>query len=160
MCDVLKELYQEVFNESFTFDLSNRIKMQKMVYILENLGVHIGEYGFVWAEYGPYSIALDDDAYRCSVSPGMKDFKFSNWAEQGLDMVRKILLDCKEDDKKNWLERIASLHFLKYVDRYTEVGSAIGELVRRKPHMNDENVNKCALHWADKIETYLWGDVA
>ena len=39
MCDVLKEIYRKVYNETFIYGkLDHRIKLQKAVYILENMG--------------------------------------------------------------------------------------------------------------------------
>lgn len=156
MCDILKELYREVFGDEFRFDLDYRIKLQKMVYIMENLGVHIGDYGFVWADFGPYSIALDDDAYRCYISPSIDGVKFSEWAKMGMEIVKQIIGEGKEYDEKEWLERVASLHYLKYVFKCH--GNMVEKkLVEFKPYMDDHRANELALNWADKIEEYLLG---
>jgi uncharacterized protein YwgA len=40
----------------------NRIKLQKLVYILKSLGVDFG-YDFTWYIYGPYSSDLTHDGY-------------------------------------------------------------------------------------------------
>lgn len=67
MCDVLKEIYRKVYNETFIYGkLDHRIKLQKAVYILENMGVHVGDYSFSWNKYGPYSLGLDSDAQKCN----------------------------------------------------------------------------------------------
>lgn len=47
MCDVLKEIYRKVYDESFNYcEVDDRIKLQKVVYLLENMGVQVGDYSF------------------------------------------------------------------------------------------------------------------
>lgn len=54
MCEVLKEIYRKVYNEPFVYDnLDSRIKLQKAVYLLENMGVDVGDYSFSWNKYIP-----------------------------------------------------------------------------------------------------------
>ena len=83
MCEVLKEIYRKVYNEPFVYDnLDSRIKLQKAVYLLENMGVDVGDYSFSWNKYGPYSLGLDSDARNCSMKDEQK-ISFSSTAEHG-----------------------------------------------------------------------------
>ena len=157
MCEVLKELYQNVFEETFVFDIDHRVRLQKMVYILENLGVHVGDYSFSWNERGPYSIALDDDVFRCSQSPAVENIKFSEWAKERIEIVKTILSEQVGYAVTEWLECVASLHYLKYVLRCSNRDNdVIRELKNRKSQMKNANANNHAMEWANKIETILW----
>ena len=157
MCDVLKELYYKVFGEPFEFDPDHRIRLQKTVYILENLGVHIGNYSFVWARRGPYSIALDDDAHRCSLVSGVRDVKFSSWAEDRIGIVKELLKDSVDYSTTEWLECVSSIHYMKYILRMNnENDSVLDELSKLKPSLNSRKDNECALLWADRIENAYW----
>ena len=45
--EVLKALYKRIFDEDFNPQNPDHLKnIQNVVYILENLGVHVGDYGF------------------------------------------------------------------------------------------------------------------
>ena len=65
MNNSLKAIYEKIYSSSFTYeDFENRKKLQKAVYLLENMGVAVGDYSFSWDSYGPYSLSLDDEANR------------------------------------------------------------------------------------------------
>ena len=49
--EILKALYKKIFEEDFKpNNKEHRQNLQNAVYILENLGVHVGEYGFSFYE--------------------------------------------------------------------------------------------------------------
>ena len=112
MCDVLKEIYSEILKEEFVFEQSKRIKLQKVVYLIEIMGIHVGDYSFSWNQNGPYSIALDDDAFRCSLKNKNKTVVFTNEALSTFDKLRKIIAKKKEYDEMLWLDSIVSLKFV------------------------------------------------
>ena len=115
MCEVLKELYRKVYNEPFVYDkLDNRIKLQKAVYLLENMGVDVGDYSFSWNKYGPYSLGLDSDAQNCSTKDE-REVSFSPAAEHGFKKLRQYINEQIEYECAQWMECIASLHFLKNI---------------------------------------------
>ena len=113
MCDVLKEIYRKVYDEAFVYGkLDHRIKLQKAVYILENMGVHVGDYSFSWNKYGPYSLGLDSDARKCD-SKEEQEIIFSDIAESGFQKIRKYISEQISYTCVQWMECIASLHYLK-----------------------------------------------
>lgn len=154
MCQVLKEIYTNVLNESFHYDkLTERIKLQKIVYLLENMGIHVGNYSFTWNKYGPYSIALDDDAYRCSQKKEQQTVSFTEEALRAFERIREMLSQKVTYEDINWLECIASLHYLKYILRFSEDDNKIlNELVKRKDYLNNNEENKIAMKIAEKLE--------
>lgn len=144
MCDVLKEIYRKIYDEPFVYDqLDSRIKLQKAVYLLENMGVHVGDYSFSWNKYGPYSLGLDSDAQNCS-NKEEKVVIFSPFAEKSFEKIKNFVKQQFGYDSVQWVECITSLHYLKNVFRYKE-SELIQELQKRKPYLNNEEANNKAL---------------
>lgn len=151
MCDVLKEIYRKVYNESFVYsELDNRIKLQKAVYLLENMGIHVGDYSFSWNKYGPYSLGLDSDAQNCSTRDE-QEVVFSSFAEQGFEKIRKYIKQQIGYNCVQWMECIASLLYLKKIYRFKD-NNLICELQSRKPYLSNEQANKKALSILKEIK--------
>lgn len=151
MCDVLKEIYRKIYSEPFMYSqLDSRIKLQKAVYLLENMGVHVGDYSFSWNKYGPYSLGLDSDAQNCSGSDE-KEVIFSAVAEKSFDKIRGYVEQKTSYTCAQWVECIASLHYLKNVFKYKE-NVLIHELQARKSYLTDEDANTKALAIVKKIK--------
>ena len=144
MCDVLKEIYRKVYDEAFIYgELDHRIKLQKAVYILENMGVHVGDYSFSWNKYGPYSLGLDSDAQKCNTK-AEQEVVFSEMAETGFQKIKEYIKEQLTYTCVQWMECIASLHYLKNVLRY-EDEILLSQLVERKPYLSDGSANLKAL---------------
>ena len=150
MCDVLREIYQEIYDAKFDFNnFDDRKKMQKAIYLLENMGVYVGDYSFSWDKYGPYSIGLDCDAQRICKGENL-NVGFSEFAKNRFAELRGYI---KEQDAYNcvdWMECIASLHYLKEVLKINDE-NLIPELVNRKNYLNNNISNKKALAIVEKI---------
>lgn len=49
MSYILKEIYKSIYSEKFIYEnLNHRIKLQNVIYLLENMGINVGDYSFVW----------------------------------------------------------------------------------------------------------------
>ena len=60
--ELLKPVYQEVYGDRFNASLfESRMEMQKAIYILQEAGIKVGDYDFLWYKHGPYSQGLQDD---------------------------------------------------------------------------------------------------
>lgn len=151
MCDVLKEIYRKVYDESFDYsNLDNRIKLQKAVYFLENMGIHVGDYSFSWNKYGPYSLGLDSDAQKCNLQTE-KEIIFSDIAENGFERIKEFIKQQISYECVQWLECIASLHYLKNVLRYDEK-DLLAQLRKRKPYLSNKEANEKALSIMKEIK--------
>ncbi|MGO5116575.1 hypothetical protein ACTQ33_16540 [Candidatus Avoscillospira sp. LCP25S3_F1] len=147
---LLKAIYGKVYDEDFAYgNFDDRKKLQKAVYLLENMGVDIGDYSFVWDSYGPYSLGLDCEASqlddRCT-----QEFTFSKFAEECFGRLRDILEQNGKYSCVAWMECIASLHYLKNVFRFGK-DDVVKELMKRKPHLLDEEANYRALEIVNTI---------
>lgn len=151
MNDLLKSIYEKVYCSSFSYeDFENRKKLQKAIYLLENMGVTVGDYSFSWDSYGPYSFSLDCEASQLNASE-VQEFPFSSFAEESFARLRNIIEQNTKYDLSSWMECIASLHYLKNVFRFTE-DEVILELKRRKSYLSDDESNKTALEIVNTIK--------
>lgn len=100
---------------------SERLNLQKRIYLVQILGYDLG-YRFSWYLHGPYCTSLTQEAFglRDDLQSGDKDaddFVLSEDAKKQIDQARKLWtlpagMDSSHDD---WLELLASLHYLKEV---------------------------------------------
>lgn len=151
MNNSLKAIYEKVYSSSFSYDdFENRKKLQKAVYLLENMGVDVGDYSFSWDSYGPYSLGLDCEASQLDDAE-VPDFSFSRFAEDSFKRLKDIAENRTKYDASSWMECIASMHYLKNVFRIKE-DDVIAELVRRKPHLSDDKANRDALAIVNTIK--------
>ena len=151
MNNSLKAIYEKVYGSPFSYDdFENRKKLQKAVYLLENMGVVVGDYSFSWDSYGPYSLGLDCEASQLD-DAGVQEFSFSRFAVESFRRLKEIAETKTKYDSSSWMECIASLHYLKNVFRIKE-DDVIAELVRRKPYLADEEANRNALAIVNSIK--------
>lgn len=152
----LLPVYKKVFDQSFSYgSFEDRLKMQKMVYLLQEEGVNIGHYGFDWYKHGPYSQVLLDDMHMESGSDCIQ-LNYTPETEKRIENLKKIFNDSEAQTRygmKNWTECLASIHFLKN----KEMGSDATEedvlhvLTKRKPHLNDDALNRKAYRLIDNL---------
>lgn len=152
----LLPIYEKVFNQSFAYgSFDDRLKMQKMVYLLQEEGVNIGHYGFDWYKHGPYSQVLLDDMY---IESGTLPIEL-NYTKDADERIEK-LKDIFHNDEaitlygmKNWTECLASIHFIKFKEMGSEVSKdkVLTILKNRKPHLNKEQLNEKAYQLIDGL---------
>lgn len=151
MNNSLKAIYEKVYGSSFTYeDFESRKKLQKAVYLLENMGVAVGDYSFSWDSYGPYSLSLDCEASQLD-DAATQVFSFSSFAEDSFIRLKEIAEKRTKYDSSSWMECIASMHYLKNVFRIRE-DDVIAELKQRKPYLSDDEANKHALAIVNTIK--------
>jgi len=142
----LHYLYKRLFDEPFSYgDFTKRLKMQKGIYLLQEMGVPVGDYRFTWYKHGPYSQSLLDDMY---ITTSTSDYSLNTDAEMAVNKLADAL-DVPKTSKYNsedWAECLGSLHYLKEKVLYTSDDAfVIQELQRRKPHLDDTEANYEAL---------------
>ena len=72
----LLPVYKMLYGRNFHYgNFDQRLEMQKAVYLLQDMGVPIGDYGFRWYQHGPYSQNLQDDMYLCETPTFKRAFK-------------------------------------------------------------------------------------
>lgn len=135
-------------------EIAGRMDTQKRVYLLQVAGISLG-YRFTWDLFGPFSKGLANDMALLSGSQEVtenliSDLHLKQEAAQIFAKVRQ-LIDTPQDyqgaiTNLEWLELIASLHFLAMSYggwrpiaslRKDERNDVFGLLVERKEHLKE-----------------------
>lgn len=102
----------------------DRLKLQKAIYLSQHLPLDLG-YRFSWYVHGPYSPDLTETAF--AYFEKKQDFdnllhegevKLSSSGKLKLDKVKKLFSSKPADWEKTdteWLELLASIHYLKHI---------------------------------------------
>lgn len=136
----LKLFLDELKIDASIDTLDDRKRVQKAIYLGQLTGADLG-YRFGWYIRGPYSPDLTKDYYSLADLPvahesekGPVKLKPSVCAQLGV--IRPLLepppgLALAQED---WLELLASLHYLRTVSRYP-ADKARQEIEEKKPHL-------------------------
>lgn len=145
----LRDIYKEIFQEEFNYEILNdRIKLQKAIYLLENMGISVGDYSFSLNQYGPYSLELDVDAQRYNVS-GAVDF--SDVAKRAFGIIRNFIAQREFYEEVQWLECVTTMHYLKFMRRMKNP-QIIKKLADIKPYLDNATANEAALNIVNQIQ--------
>lgn len=148
----LKAIYKRIYTNTFAYSkFEDRKELQKAIYLLENMGVDVGDYSFTWDSYGPYSLSLDCEASQIPDEAEDLQFQFSPFAEECFSRVKKIAEEKTSYDRTTWMECVASMYYLKNIFRYADE-NLISELKKRKPYLKDDIANGAALEVAKTIK--------
>lgn len=123
-------------------EFDNRLKLQKVVYLLQSSGMSLG-YGYNWYVKGPYSSPLAHDLFEIEKSSEIyeknAEVKFENHEQivHKLESFRDFLDNDINDIK--YLEVLASIH---YINESTFSGKGDksklkDRLLEAKPSLND-----------------------
>ncbi|HEX5043778.1 MAG TPA: hypothetical protein VFV75_12780 [Candidatus Polarisedimenticolaceae bacterium] len=133
-----------------------RLRLQKKVYLTQLTGLDLG-YRFSWYLHGPYCRELTSDAFRLmeqvrerapedearsltATTRGLAAKATKIWADEPAGQA--------EDD---WLELLASLHYLKHISfwpqaRGRDFEDVFAALIESKPRFRDRRAD-AALAW-------------
>jgi len=123
--------------------LEGRLILQKTIYLLQVFGLNLG-YNFSWYIRGPYSTELTKDGFNLiEIYDGLCQRRFvAENAERRFKEYLEFLGERKNDS--DWLELLASVHFLKKSYPSKDEEEIIGTLMRYKPHFTKE---RCREAW-------------
>lgn len=144
----LKTLYTKIYHENFSYTASeNRVKMQKAIFLLQEIGTPIGDYSFFWYRHGLYSPDLQNAMLAIKDRYDKNDMKFSMDVEKDVLRVEKVLAKNGIYSQSQQADCIASVYYLqKYILPYGATDEQIcKELRDRKPYFNNDYENKRAL---------------
>lgn len=148
---VYKALYECDFSYS---ELNRRIEMQKAIYLLQDMGVPVGDYGFRWYLHGPYSQSLQDDMYYES-RRGIVALTLSREYAESIGRLHDVIRSEKRGSYSvtNWVECLASLHYLRenLLDFNATESEVVQELENRRVHLNHHDTNVAAYHLVEGL---------
>lgn len=144
----LLPIYKKLYDRDFNYKIfDQRLEMQKAVYLLQDMGVPVGDYGFRWYQHGPYSQNLQDDMYYENGHPCV-ELQLSKEHATRIDQLRSVInsISRGEYSISNWVECLASLHYLRenVLAFSATKGEVVSELEKRKPHLSDHTTNLAA----------------
>ena len=136
----------EVNLDMDTFD--NRLLLQKSIYLMQVFGVDIG-YRFGWYLRGPYCSDLTKTGFEVKEHMGCSkvDFALPDSIVKRIQFFKKWETETKPEymAEVEWLELLASLHYLKHIAYIREGKSkdiVCSELVSRKSWYEMGHVEK------------------
>lgn len=106
-------------------DISKRKSIQKTVYLSQAFGLDLG-YSYGWYLMGPYSPRLTQDYYNLAVElsedGSWRTINFSESVNAKIEKIKSILSPPRTVhlEQPEWLELLASYHFLKVKSGKTE----------------------------------------
>lgn len=151
----LLPVYKDIYHEAFSYDsFEKRMKMQKAIYLLQEMGTPIGDYAFFWYKHGPYSQDLQDDMHAADCArTSTNRVAFSADMTSAIQKIAALLNKKVEYNSSYWAECLASLHYLQtnIFSASTNDNKIVDELQRRKPHLGNKSLNLEALHLVTEL---------
>lgn len=145
---LLKPVYESIFGNAFRPNyFEDRMQMQKSIYLLQELGLSVGDYDFKWYKHGPYSQSLQNDILNSS-SMGTVPISYSTDAKVAIEALKAtIFQDGISYEICEWLECLGSLHYIKdnLLPSSASEEDVLAALEHRKPHLNCHADNEKAL---------------
>jgi len=144
----LLPIYKELYNKDFSYgNFDQRLEMQKAVYLLQDMGVPVGDYGFRWYQHGPYSQRLQDDMHYES-GRSCENLMLAKEHRDSIKQLREVIQSTARGRYtiSHWVECLASLHYLRenLLSFSATEEDVVRALERRKPHLDDHPTNLVA----------------
>lgn len=151
----LLPIFKKIYGCDFVYgNFDQRLEMQKAVYLLQDMGVPVGGYGFRWYQHGPYSQSLQDDMYYES-GRHCENVCFSREHEESIEQLHQLINSKKKNQytTSQWVECLASLHYLRenLLNFSATDEDVVAALESRKPHLNDRSTNLSAFELVEGL---------
>ncbi len=125
-------------------EFSSRKILQKKIYLLQLTGIDLG-YRYNWYLYGPYCPALTSDTFslrdEINYDHEFEDYELNSQTKSKLGLLDTIVNppDTAETNEPEWLELLASLHYLKHIAYWAgkdspEFDEVFEKLAESKPY--------------------------
>lgn len=150
---LLATVYCDVYQERFSStDFSKRVKMQKLVYLLQEAGISLGDYSFFWYKHGPYCQKLQDDILYSNFTNN-EEIHYSDNAYRTISKFKDLFQIKTDYNQIHWVECLASLQYLRSnVFAYdAKPKDIISKLESLKPHLNNTEVNNLAFQKLQEV---------
>ena len=151
----LLPVYKKIYNRDFHYsNFDQRMEMQKAIYLLQDMGVPVGDYGFRWYQHGPYSQILQDDMYY----ENGRSYAALTLPKEYADSI-SCLYDVVHSQYRNkytiahWVECLASLHYLRenVLSYNASENEVVDALEKRKAHLKDHDTNIAAYRLIEEL---------
>lgn len=151
----LLPLYKKLYDKDFDCSIfDQRKEMQKAIFLLQDMGVPVGDYGFRWYLHGPYSQSLQEDMFFV-IDRQAEESTLSNEYDSSIERLHALIHSPEKGSYSicNWVECLASLHYLRenVVPFNATDEAVVAELERRKKHLNEHEVNMIAYKKVEEL---------
>ena len=165
---LLKLLLDEIgFRDLKIGTFTARKILQKKIYLFQLTGIDLG-YRYNWYLHGPYSPALADDVFslreEIEYDDEFNDYELNSETKEKFGTLTKleVLPEHQQTSKDEWLELVASLHYLKHIAYWggkdnPEFAEVFQKLVNSKPHFEGKE-NLARLAWSRLDEVGLFAN--
>ncbi len=148
-------------NDLMTF--LKRFQVQKQVYVAQIAGVDLG-YRYGWYIHGPYSTSLTSDTFTLKQEIEDGDTEFDEYrlhpdVIERLEEAKKLCqkADNFTDSTDDWLELLASLHFLRHIayrptGKTMDFDAVFDKLIESKPKFTNRK-SDAQLAW-DQLDEF------
>lgn len=145
-------VYKAIYGQDFVASFNHRMEMQKAIYLLTEMGVPVGNYGFYWYLHGPYSQALQNDILALPIKD-QPQIAFSEDSKKAIERLKAVLMKETDYTLSQWAECLASLRYIKMMilSQSATEDQIVKELETRKPHLNNDALNRQALNELEQI---------
>lgn len=145
-------VYKAIYGKEFEMSFAHRMEMQKAIYLLTEMGVPVGNYGFCWYLHGPYSQTLQNDILSLPIK-NQPVISFSEDSNKAIAKLRKVLLKHTDYSPSQWAECLASIQYIRtmILPQSASKDKIVGELEKRKPHLSNKALNYEALADLDAL---------
>lgn len=128
------------------------MEMQKAVYLLQEMGVSVGDYDFMWYKHGLYSYNLQEDMYQVN-SQERAEVQLSTDTLKSISKLHDLLNEEVAYSISQWAECLASLHYLKenVFSEGTDPDEIIKMLTEKKQHLDNKQLNLKALNKVEEL---------
>lgn len=138
---MVNEFLPFLMNELNCMDISsltNRIILQKKIYLLQKFGFDLG-YDYKWYWYGPYSVLLNKDYYNIDKMDNT-NVLLNKSQEDALYKLSELLKG--NEDSLKFVEMAASLIFIKEENPFWNNEEIMTKLLNEKSHLDSEGIKK------------------
>lgn len=158
--EILLRLYKEFTGKNLnTNKQDDKVIMQKIVFLLNELRVTVGDYRFSWDKFGPFSQSLHNDIALIKKDDVPYDGEFSESAKKSILFLKEILNERINTSYslRYWAEAVSSFLFLKrYVYPFHDWNDIKEKIISLKPYLNNEDGNDKAIKCCEQVLNFEW----
>jgi uncharacterized protein YwgA len=145
-------VYKAIYGKDFESSFDHRMEMQKAIYLLTEMGVPVGNYGFYWYLHGPYSQTLQNDILALPIK-SQPEISLSEDSREAIEKLRRVLMKKTDYSTSKWAECLASIQYIKtmILPQSASKDQIIEELEKRKPHLDNRTLNHEALNELEQL---------
>lgn len=119
---------------------------------MQEAGIRVGDYDFLWYKHGSNCQSLQDDIL-CLNGTSDVIIRYSEDAKEVMKRAKKVFNMKVDYSRSEWVECLASLQYLRANIFSLNASNAevVDSLMKKKPHLDKKETNLLALEKLDYI---------